>query len=142
MDLLGPVPSCAGALVRSGTGVVEENNARVDRERKKKKDKREVWARLLRRWKSLVVPSRRLDSTFLNASMIILLSTIHLWKKHLNISNTLISNCSTDVYNGTFFFLILFFSFPPFNLNLRVVSRSELLDHETYNLRKISITKV
>ena len=111
-------------------------------EREKKKDKREVWARLLRRWKSLVVPSRRLDSTFLNASMIILLSTIHLWKKHLNISNTLISNCSTDVYNGTFFFLILFFSFPPFNLNLRVVSRSELLDHETYNLRKISITKV
>lgn len=36
MDLLGPVPSCAGALVRSGTGVVEENNARVDREKRTK----------------------------------------------------------------------------------------------------------
>lgn len=44
MDLLGPVPSCAGALVRSGTGVVEENNARVDRERKKKGQKGGVGA--------------------------------------------------------------------------------------------------
>lgn len=48
----------------------------------------------------------------LNASMIILLSTVHLWKKHLNISNTLISNCSTDIYNGTFFFLFFFYFFP------------------------------